>query len=211
MHFPDFFDHAPVVRVHDPLAAFLGAPADGFIEYRYADAVQLAGHSCPTVAGAFLTGRAALAALFPDGPAERGQIGITLPAPEDAGTIGVTAQILTLLTGAAADNGFKGLGGRFGRNGLLRFDEHNDEGGAIHFQRLDTDTGVYVTYDPSPVPMDPALRERLMAVMQDRADADELAAFGQAWQARVRALLLEHADDPAVIQVVRQAPATATA
>ena len=52
--FPEFFDSAPVVRVRDPLAAFLGAARDGVLEYRYADAVKLAGHSCPTVASAFL-------------------------------------------------------------------------------------------------------------------------------------------------------------
>lgn len=211
MHFPDFFDQAPVVRVHDPLAALLGAPADGIVEYRYADAVKLAGHSCPTVAGGFMVGRAALAALYPGEPAERGGIGVTLPAPEAAGTTGVTAQVLTLLTGAAADNGFKGLGGRFVRNGLLHFAERADEAGAIHFRRLDNDASVYVRYDPSPVPMEPALRERLMAVMQGRADTDGLAAFARGWQARVRALLLEHADDPAVVQVRTQAPAAATA
>src|SRR5690606_32258219 len=41
MRFPEFFERAPVVRVRDPLAAMLGAPGDGVIEYRYADAVRL--------------------------------------------------------------------------------------------------------------------------------------------------------------------------
>ena len=60
MRFPDFFDHAPVIRLHDPLAQLLGSTIDGVMDYRYADAVRLAGHSCPTVAGAFLTAGAAL-------------------------------------------------------------------------------------------------------------------------------------------------------
>jgi len=52
--FPAFFAAAPTLRVHDPLAAFLGAAQDGILEYHYADAVRLAGHSYPTVAGAYL-------------------------------------------------------------------------------------------------------------------------------------------------------------
>jgi len=69
MQFPDFFASAPVIRMHDPLAEFLGAAKDGIIEYRYADAVRFAGHSCPTVASAFLMTRAALAALYGSGGA----------------------------------------------------------------------------------------------------------------------------------------------
>ena len=37
--------------VADPLAALLGAAEDGRLEYHYADAVRLAGHSCPTWLG----------------------------------------------------------------------------------------------------------------------------------------------------------------
>ena len=40
MQFPDFFTAAPVIRMHDPLAEFLGAAAGGLIDYRYEDAVQ---------------------------------------------------------------------------------------------------------------------------------------------------------------------------
>lgn len=211
MRFPDFFDHVSAVRVYDPLAALLGAPVDGVIEYHYADAVKLTGHSCPTVAGAYLTGRAALAALYPDGPAGRGQIRVHMPAPEAAGTTGVTAQVLTLLTGAATDNGFKGLGGRFARNGLLNFAPQGDEGDPVVFERIDNDERVDVAFNISSVPMEPGLRDHLMAVMQDRADADQVNEFGAAWQERVRTLLLEHADDPNVVQVVRHEPATAIA
>lgn len=52
--FPDFFTQAPILRVRDPLAQFLGAARNGILEYHYADAVHLAGHSYPTVAGAYL-------------------------------------------------------------------------------------------------------------------------------------------------------------
>ena len=66
MKFPDFYELAPIVPTRDPFAATLGAAQDGLLEYNYVDAVRLAGHSCPTVAGAFLMGRAALAALYPE-------------------------------------------------------------------------------------------------------------------------------------------------
>jgi hypothetical protein len=61
MHFPAFFDGVLEIAVRDPLAALLGAAEDGRITYRYADAAKRAGHSCPTVAGAWLMTARALA------------------------------------------------------------------------------------------------------------------------------------------------------
>jgi hypothetical protein len=200
MNYPDFYEQAPVVRTRDPFADMLGAAQDGVLEYHYADAVRLAGHSCPTVAGAFLMGRAALATLFPDEPAERGAIAIHMPAPESEGTTGVTAQVLTLLTGAASDNGFHGIQGRFRRRGLLSFAERK-EGEAISFKRLDTGAGVTVSLDVSPVPGDPAQGARMAAILYGNADDEQRAAFANAWQDRVRRLLLDFADDPRVIRV----------
>src|SRR5689334_14279678 len=155
MSFPDFYEQAPVIRTRDPFAQMLGAAQEGMFEYHYLDAVRLAGHSCPTVAGAFLMGRAALAALYPGEPAERGNIAVRMPAPEDEGTTGVVAQVLTLLTGAAADNGFHGLQGRYRRKGLLSFAPQR-EGEAIIFTRLDTGQSVAVSLNVSLVPGDPA-------------------------------------------------------
>ena len=57
MKTPDFFDKVPPIVIADPLAEFLGATEGGLLEYRYVDAVKLAGHSCPTVAGAWLMTR----------------------------------------------------------------------------------------------------------------------------------------------------------
>jgi hypothetical protein len=198
--FPDFYEQAPVVRTHDSFAALLGASRDGMLDYHYLDAVRLAGHSCPTVAGAFLIGRAALTALYPEGPAERGGIAVHMPAPESEGVTGVTAQVLTLLTGAASDNGFHGIQGRFKRKGLLSFAERR-EGEAITFTRVDTGKSVAVSLNVSPVPGDPAQGARLAAILQDRADDEQRTAFADAWQDRVRRLLLEFADDPQVVRI----------
>ena len=145
-------------------------------------------------------GRAALAALYPGEPAERGGTAVHMPAPEHEGTTGVMAQVLTLLTGAASDNGFQGIQGRFKRKGLLSFAERR-EGEAITFTRLDTGKRVAVSLNVSPIPGDPAQGARMTAILQDRADDSQRAAFANSWQDRVRRLLLEFADNPQVIRV----------
>lgn len=202
MNFPSFYDQAPVVATHDALAEMLGASENGSLEYRYADAVRVAGHSCPTVAGAFLMARAAMAALYPDGPAERGGIQIKMPAPAHHGTTGVTAQVLTLLTGAAADNGFQGIAGRHARNGLLMFAGRHESDEVI-FRRIDTGAAVAVQLDVSGVPGHPQTRELLGAILQGQADDEQRSAFAAGWQQRVERLLLQYADDPDVIRVAQ--------
>ena len=203
MTFPGFFDDAPVIRLRDPLADLLGAAAGGVIEYRYADVVRLAGHSCPTVAGAYLTARIALRILYPDTIPERGGIAVHMPAPETQGTTGVVAQVLTLLTGATGQDGFKGIGERFARNGLLSFATNNGENnGAVRFKRLDTGAAVAVVFDASAVPADESQRARMQAVVQNRETPEQQAEFARLWQARVRRMLLEHADDEAMVRAV---------
>lgn len=73
-HFPSFFNQAPTITVQDALAEFLGAAENGILTYRYADAVRLCGHSCPTVAGAYLMVIKGLKALYGEELPERGGI-----------------------------------------------------------------------------------------------------------------------------------------
>jgi hypothetical protein len=200
MHYPAFYDEAPRIAMHDPLAALLGAADDGLIDYGYVDAVRLAGHSCPTVAGAYLMARAALRALYPDQPAERGGICVRMPAAEDEGVTGVTAQVLTLITGAAASNGFHGIGGRFVRQSLLSYAAVRGAS-AVQFHRRDNGNAVSVELDLSRIPPAPQLRELMGAALDPAATAAQRTAFGQAWQDRVRRLLLDHADDPDVLRL----------
>lgn len=199
MAFPDFFDLAPSIRLHDGLAQLLGSSSDGVIEYRYVDAVRLAGHSCPTVAGAWLCARAGLRALYGDAMPERGGIEVAMPEAEDAGVAGVVGQVLTLVTGAAGDGGFKGLGGLHSRRNLLRYGDA--AAAAMRLRRLDTGEAVEVAFDPSPVPPHPEMRSLLARALHGHGEASK--RFGEAWQERVRRLLLEHADDPGVIRVRR--------
>ena len=88
MAFPSFFAEVAPVVMHDRLAEFLGAAEAGIIEYRYVDAVKLAGHSCPTVAGAYLLTRRVLAALYPDELPERGEIEVNFRDAQEEGVAG---------------------------------------------------------------------------------------------------------------------------
>ena len=80
MKTPAFFDAVPPIVVVDPLAEALGAVEDGIVEYRYADAVKLAGHSCPTVACTWLMTRRALQTLYPAALPRRGDMRVELCA-----------------------------------------------------------------------------------------------------------------------------------
>lgn len=202
MQFPDFFASAPVIRMHDPLAEFLGAATDGIIEYRYADTVRLAGHSCPTVASAFLMTRAALAALYGEQTSVRGEIRVDLAEAQDAGVAGVIASIATLVTGATADTGFRGLAGQFNRRNKLFFNQPLKQG-SLRFTRLDDDTAVEVGADLSSVGGDPRMGELMSLCLAGEATPAQQQEFRMLWQERVRRLLLEHADDPQVIRIYR--------
>lgn len=203
MHLPAFYSHAPRLLVRDPLAELLGAAEDGLIEYGYADAVRLAGHSCPTVAGAYLMARAGLRALYSDAVPERGGVVVTMGAAEVEGTTGVIAQVFTLVTGAAANNGFHGIGGQHARHNLLRYGG-GDRNSIASFRRADNGDSVHLSLDLSAIPPAPQLRELMVRALAADATGEERAAFGSVWQDRVRRLLLEHADDPNVIRVERR-------
>lgn len=140
--------------------------------------------------------------LYPDKLPEHGRIAVHMPSPETEGTTGVVAQVLTLLTGAATQGGFKGIGGRFARNELLSFATHTGENdSAVRFERLDTGVAVAVRFDASRIPADESQRERMQAVIQNRETPEQQVEFARLWQIRVRRILLEHADDPALISI----------
>ncbi|OAN43735.1 hypothetical protein [Magnetospirillum moscoviense] len=197
MKLPDFFDQAPRITVYDPLAAFVGAPADGCFTYGYGDAVRLAGHSCPTVAGAWLMTRAALVALWPGQIPKRGAIQVLLPEAQHEGVAGVIAAVAGLVTGAAGPGGFKGIAGRFSRLDLLAFD--TPVPATLGFRRTDSGAGVAARYRPELVPADPMMRGHLQALLSGDGDDRSGAAFAELWQDRVRRILLDHADDPELI------------
>lgn len=202
--FPAFYARVPGLRVRDPLAEFLGAAAGGIIDYSYADAVRLAGHSCPTVASAYWLTCRALALLYPDTLPERGGIEVSFLAAQEDGTTGVTATVVGLLTGAAHVGGFKGLAGRFVRQGLIQFAKEQPL--ALRFRRRDTGACVDASAHPNRVAGDPALSELMAECLHGNTTEATRQRFGELWQGRVARLLLEHGSDPQVFELHLRTP-----
>lgn len=201
MQFPEFFDAVPRIRLRDPLAEFLGACTDGILEYAYVDAVKLAGHSCPTVASAYWMTCLGLRALYDDDLPERGAIRVEFREEQLTGVTGVIANVVSLLTGATRDNGFKGIAGRFDRRQLLFFGA--DLPLEIRFTRVDSGAHVDVAADLRQVVADPSMPTRLKLCLSGTASAEDKRRFAMLWQERVRRILIEHRDDPRVFSVQR--------
>jgi len=205
MQHPTFFDGVIPIVLYDPLAEFLGAAKDGMIEYTYLDVVKLAGHSCPTVAGAYLMTIKALQALYPGATPERGAVRVRLRDDIESGVTGVIANVVSLLTGATQKNGFKGIGGRFDRRNLLFFNVDIDAD--MRFERADSGAAVDVACRAELVPGSArlkALAGKLGTVGLTAAEQDQ---FGIEWQARVERILIEQADNPALVVVTTAEPA----
>ena len=203
MHTPPFYGEVRSLTVHDPLAEFLGAAENGRIEYHYIDAVKLAGHSCPTVAAAYWMTLKALASLYPDSLPERGGIRVEFRQDRLSGVTGVIANVVAMLTGATHDTGFKGIGGRFDRRQLLSFSA--DVAEEIRFTRMDTGQAVEVAARMQSVPFAPRTPELMQKCLDGSATPEEASEFRENWQARVRALLLDHGDDAEIFPVKRLA------
>ncbi|MGB6243267.1 MAG: hypothetical protein WBF69_12395 [Castellaniella sp.] len=201
MAFPAFFTQAPRITLYDPLAQLLGASDDGQIEYGYEDVVRLAGHSCPTVAGAWLMTVKALQTLYPDTLPERGNIQVKFADSATNGVTGVIANIVSLVTGSTTDTGFKGLAGQYDRRHLLEFDQSLP--GEISFTRRDTGASVAVSYSAQGVPPSPTAMPMLQKILSGQADAKQQQEFGLLWQDRVRRIL-EAADQPGIVTVHEQ-------
>jgi hypothetical protein len=141
----------------------------------------------------------ALARLYGDELPRRGEVRVELRQPHDEGVAGVIGNVAGLLTGAAGDGGFKGLAGRFSRRGLLAYGAPID--GELRFTRTDTGASVEVAYHPEVVERPAELKALMQAALLPSADAQARRAFGSAWQEWVRRIVVDHADDPALVTV----------
>ncbi|WII92945.1 hypothetical protein QEO94_09985 [Kingella negevensis] len=201
MNLLPFLSQVPAIQLRDPLVQFLGATPDGVLEYSYIDAVKLCGHSCPTVAGAYVMVVKGLQALYPNATPERGNIEVAMRGGRAEGTVGVTATVAQLLTGAAAETGFAGIGahGRFSRRDLLVFDADIAE--ELVLRRKDIGASVAVSFNGKIVPFAPEMREIMPLAVSGQATAEQLARFGELWQTRVKAILLDNWDNPELVLV----------
>ena len=200
MAFPQFFSQVPTIRLFDPLAQFLGASDDGTIEYGYSDAVKLAGHSCPTVASAYLMTMRGVKALYGDQPPVRGEISVQLADAANNGTTGVIASVASFITGARGEDGFKGIGGRFARNDLLAFEQPMDNPLTIlSFGRVDNGRRIDVAFNFGLVTSSPEMPDLLRSVIEGYASECDRIRFAFLWQDRVRRILIDHHNDPKLI------------
>jgi len=201
MAYPEFFDQVPTIRLFDPLAQVLGAFDDGVIEISYPEVVKAAGHSCPTVAGAYLMTLKALESLWPEGMPVRGGIEVEFSEDLDEGVAGVIGAVVTQITGAAGPGGFKGIAGNFGRNNLMQFG--GSVGHAAKFTRMDTGLSIFVDCNPNIVPPSPETMPLLQKIIAQTADKNEKNEFASLWQDRVKRILIDQRDDAGLI-VIRE-------
>lgn len=197
MNYPEFFNDIEKIRLKDDLAEFLGATQEGTIEFSYIDVVKTAGHSCPTVLGAYLMTLEGLKALYKDETPKRGEIKVEFSEKIEDGVAGVIANVITNITGATTNSGFKGIMGLFSRNNLMAFE--SDISSNVKFTRRDTNDSVEVIYDPSSIGADPMMRELMQKSISKQATAQETETFGKLWQQRVEAI---SKNIPEVIRVV---------
>jgi hypothetical protein len=183
MKYPEFFDKIQSIKIQDDLSDFLGTFEDGIIEFSYLDIVKSAGHSCPTVAGAYLCALEGLKALYKDEIPKRGDIFVSFKEDIQDGVAGVIANVFTQITGATVVSGFKGIGGNFVRHDLMKFND--DINSSVKLQRLDTGVSVEVIYNPSQIPGNPMQQQLMQKIMQGVATPEDKINFGKFWQQRV--------------------------
>src|SRR4030067_1571909 len=124
----EFFEEVEPIRLKEPLAHVLGAQAeDDLFVINYTDAVLVAGHSCPAVSGAYKVTQKALKALYGDDVPVRGQVRVLIKGGPGDLAYGPQSHVISLITGAAGETGFKGRGGRDGRNKKLFFDSQRQQ------------------------------------------------------------------------------------
>ena len=184
MKYPEFFNNIETIILQDDLSNFLGTFEDGIVEFNYLDIVKASGHSCPTVAGAYLMTQVALKNLYENELPKRGEIKVSFKEDSKEGVAGVIANVITQITGATESLGFKGLNGNFQRFGLISFNEKIDC--SARFQRLDTGKVVEITYNPNLIPANAQISSLMQKLLQNSANEEEKSEFGKLWQERVK-------------------------
>jgi len=146
----------------------------------------------------------ALQALYPAATPERGAVGVRLRGEMELGVTGVIANVVGLITGATQKNGFKGIAGRFDRRNLLFFNAGIDAD--IQFERVDSGAAVTVACGAELVPGSTRLQALAGKLGTLGLTAAEQHEFGAEWQARVERILIEQADNPALVVVTAAGP-----
>ncbi|MDR4496984.1 MAG: FmdE family protein [Candidatus Scalindua sp.] len=201
-----FFDEVEPIKLKDPLAVALGAmDKDEPFVYKYGDAVKIAGHSCPAVSGAYRMTQIALKKLYGNDTPVRGEIKVTFRGEIEYKVNGPISQVVTFITGAAAENGFHGLGGgKFNRFNLLTFNgESQPPAGAVCsaiFTRTDNGKSVEVTYSNSMLPANPKMGELMPLAVSGTGSKEEIDEFGNLWHERIKMVLMGNVEGMFVVK-----------
>ena len=187
-----FYEDVEPISLREPLAEFLGAIDEGerFV-FTYTDAIKLAGHSCPAVSGAYKITQKALKALYGSETPVRGGISVRVLGAVNNGANGPISQVISLITGAAPETGFAGLGEKFVRKGKLVFDEENEEPNTFIFTRDDNKKSVKVAYHPENIPQKSNMPELFTKCIVGTATKKQQEDFIAIWQERVKIVLFE--------------------
>jgi hypothetical protein len=199
MSYPDFFDKIESIELVDHLAALLGAFDKGEYDISYLEVVKSAGHSCPTVAGAYIMTSEALKALYPNEKALRGDIKVEFQEDLEDGVAGVIGNVISHITGATDKSGFKGLQGKFARHSLMFY--NSDINSSARFTRVSTNESVDVIYNHNNIPASAEMMPLMQKIGMGQASIDEKNKFAQLWQNRVQ-LIFENIDKVVQIQKV---------
>ncbi len=184
MKYPQFFNDIESITLYDDLSQFLGVNDDGVVEITYADIVKTAGHSCATVAGAYLVALKGLKALYGETLPARGMIQVELKNAPTEDNAGVVASVLSNITGATIDFGFGGIPtGKYNRRNLLFFSANIDAD--VCFTRKDTGKKVYVSYTPQKVVNPMAILKS--AIVPDATEEDK-KSFPKRFQEMVKSV-----------------------
>lgn len=184
MSYPKFFDTIQTIQVQDPISNILGVFPKGEYEISYLDVVKSAGHSCPTVAGAYIMTQAALEALYAEERSVRGNLKVEFAEDIEEGVAGVIGNVVSHITGATDKSGFKGLQGKFARHSLMFYNA--DINASARFTRIDTGKSVDVFYSHNAIPADPNMMPLMQKIMAGSATQEEFVMFGNLWQERVQ-------------------------
>ncbi len=193
MLYPKFYDEIEKIEITDGLSDILGAFEDGKIEFSYLDVVKSAGHSCPTVAGAYLMLKEGLKRF--DTP-KRGEINVYLKDDISDGTTGVISNVIAQVTGATSKSGFHGLAGNYDRRGLMHFNAD-----ITSSMRLVERSGktVDIEYNPNAIAPNPNMSPLMQKTVSKSATNEEKKEFGELWQERVERIL----KSPEVVIIIK--------
>lgn len=167
------------IDIYDPLGEFLKGDSGEFrFKLSLLDVARFSGHCCVAVTGAFFVAKAAISELFPDGICIRGDLEIDIPERTIPAAAGPVANVFSFITGAWGESGFRGLNGKFCRQGLLRANSPRAESNSFMFTRKSTGKSVVVYFHPERIQaeIDPSwdfsnqIRAKVMAMLTNPSE-----------------------------------------